>query len=126
MGAVDVLKSRTAKKAIQDRFVERTLESGARNIIEDQKRIESRYNVARNIPEISRRRYQVSGNTLQVHHPIRQRFIDMRRVKGKRQKPIRIHNRPIYTGFNRMISQLVSGFTEDIKNLIANDYKIQM
>ena len=91
-----------------------------------QDKVISRYNVRKMIPEITRRRISVSGNRLTVTHPIRQRFIDMKTIRGQRQRAVQLHNKILYTHFNSIVGRLAYGFTEDVKNLIAKDLKIHL
>lgn len=124
MGALEVLKSRNNTKAIEAKFTQRILESEARTVLNEQKRIASRYRVSRDIPEINRSTYQVATNKLTYVHPIRQRFIDMKRIKGERQTPVPIHNKVLFSSFNRLVRSMAFGLTDDIKELISAEFKI--
>ncbi|UOY07705.1 hypothetical protein L0P88_03940 [Muricauda sp. SCSIO 64092] len=126
MAATDVLKERTAKKFIEQKYIDRVLRYQGEEMLRQQDRVISRYGVRKTIPEISRRRISVSNSKLTGVHPIRQRFIDMKTIRGQRQKAVHIHNKIIYSGFNAIVGRLAFGLTQDVKNLIANDYKIQM
>ena len=124
MGALDVLKSRNNVKAIEAKFTQRMLEAEAETVIAEQRRVVNRYKVEREIPEILRTRYQVTTNKLVFIHPIRQRFIDMKRIKGERQKSVPIHNKVLYSSFNRLVSSMAFGLTDDIREMLSSEFKI--
>lgn len=126
MAATQVLADRNNKKIVEQKFIDRMLKEEAHEIFRAQDRIISRHNVTKMVPEITRRRFSVSNNRLTVTHPIRQRFIDMKNIRGQRQRSIQIHNKIVYGHFNNIIKKLAFGFTEDVKNMIAQEHKIQL
>lgn len=126
MAATDVLKARTSKKIIEQKYIDRVLKDEGSRIIQEQDRVISRHGVRKKVPEITRRRFSVTNSRLEMIHPIRQRFIDMKTIRGQRQKAIEIHNKIIYGGFNSVVRRLAFGFTEDIKKMIANEYNIHI
>jgi hypothetical protein len=50
----------------------------------------------------------------------------MKRIKGKGQKPVPVHNKIIWGHFNNIIFKLAYGFTEDVKQSIARNYQIEL
>lgn len=126
MAAIDILQQRNAKKIVEQKYIDRVLATEARNMFREQNKVAARFNVRSKVPEINRRRFTVSGGRLVVTHPIRQRFIDMKTIRGQRQRAIQIHNKIVYTHFNYIVNQMAYGFTQDVQNLIAQDLKIQL
>lgn len=124
MGAAETLKSRNNTKIIEQKYIERVLREESTNILRAQDRVISRHNISSKTPEISRRRFRVTGTSAEFVHPLRQRFIDMKYRKGVKQKTVPIHNKVIYNHFNKIVRRMALGFTEDIKNEIANTYNI--
>lgn len=100
------------------------LQAEAETVTVEQRRVINRFKVERDIPEILRTTYQVSTNKLTFIHPIRQRFIDMKRIKGERQKNIPIHNKILYASFNRLVTSMAFGLTDDIKEMLSSEFKI--
>lgn len=126
MAATDVLSSRSDQDHIGKKFIDRVLKDEGHEMIRAQDKVISRHNVRKIVPEISRRRISVSNNKLVFVHPIRQRFIDMKSIRGQRQKAIQLHNKILYSRFNSIVGKLAYGFTEDMRNLIAQDQKIHL
>lgn len=126
MTATEVLKSRNNKKFIEEKYIERVLKDESTEIFRAQERVISRFNVTKSIPEITQRKFSVIGTRMEFTHPIRQRFIDMRRIRGGRQRPVPIHNKVIYNHFNGIINKLAYGFIDAIKEAIGNEYNIQL
>jgi hypothetical protein len=126
MAATDVLGSRSEKKYIEQKYIDRVLMDEGQNMLRAQDKVISRYNVKKLIPEITRRRISVSSGRLTLTHPIRERFIDMKTIRGQRQKAIQLHNKVLYRHFNSIVGRLAYGFTEDVRNLIAKDQKIHL
>ena len=111
---------------IEQKYIDRVLKEESSNIMKAQDRIIGRYNIRQQVPEIGRRRYTVSNGKAEFTHPIRQRFIDMKYRKGVKQKTIPIHNKIVYGHFSHIVNKLAFGFTQEIKELIANEYNIEM
>lgn len=118
------LSNRSNKRIIEKKFIEQVLSKEANNMRLAQDEI---FN-SRNIPDVIRsaRSFFVSGNKLTHKHDIRQRFDDMKRVRFRSQKPTKAHNKVIWGHFNTIIFKLAYGFTEDVKNEIANNYNIEL
>lgn len=126
MPALQTLKSRNSANFIQGKYIDRVLKEESLNILRAQDRVISRYGVRQKIQEIGKRRFTISNGTAIFEHPIRERFIDMKYRAGTKQKPVPIHNKVIYAGFNRMVGQLAFGLTQDVKDLIANEYNVEL
>ncbi len=126
MSAISTLGARNNFRIIEQKYIERVLREESTNIMEAQDRLISRHRLTRKIPEITRRRFTVSANRAEFVHPLRQRFIDMRRSRGIKGRSIPIHNKIIYGHFNDVIGRIAYGFTQDIVNEIANEYQIQL
>lgn len=126
MSALTELQSRNNKRIIEQKYIDRVLREEADNIFAAQDRLISRHNLTSKIPEINRRRFTVKTNVLEVVHPLRERFIDMRRTRGIKGRTVPLHNKVIFGHFNNIVYRIAFGFTEDIKNEIANHYQIQL
>jgi hypothetical protein len=111
---------------IKDTYIQHVLQQSAKDIIVAQDRVLSAANPKNKNNIIASRRYSVSGTTLDFAHAMSQRFIDMRRISGAKKKAIPVHNKVIYKEFSNIIAQLKFGLTDDVKNLIANQYNINM
>ncbi|UOB16571.1 hypothetical protein [Abyssalbus ytuae] len=126
MSAIETLKSRNNLKVLEQKYIERVLKDESTEINRAQERLISRFNVKKYVPEITQRKFRVVGTRLESTHPIRERFIDMRRTSGVRQRPIPLHNKVIYGHFNNIINKLAYGLTEEIKQTIGQEYNIQL
>ena len=107
------------------KFIERVLNDEAKNIVAAQNKVLNARNSNSKNLIISSRTYQVSQGSLEFTHAMQQRFIDMKRLGGRKKKPVQVHNKILYAHFNNIIASLKFGFTDDVKNLIANEYNIQ-
>ena len=126
MSASNLLQQRASKRIIEDKYIEQVLHEEAKNIESAQDQVfndfkENGYGTIK-----STRVFQVANNTLTHRHLIRQRFIDMKRIKGKGQKPIPVHNKIIWGHLNNIVFKLAYGFTKDVKNAIVKDYQIEI
>ena len=126
MRAVENLNSINNANRIEQKYIDRVLHEEATNIMQAQDRVISRYNVARHVPEITRRRFTVSTGKVTFTHPLRQRFIDMKYRRGVKQDVTPIHNKIIYSHFNKIVRRMAYGFSEDVRELIANEHNIQL
>lgn len=122
--ATDILKERKNIDVIKQKFIHSVLIEEAINIEESQDRVINNYSVSNVIKES--RTFAVTNNSISHRHSIRQRFIDMRRIRKGKQKPIPIHNKIIWGHLNSIIFKLAYGFTEDIKNTISKQYNIEL
>lgn len=116
----------TAKtKIITDHYLREVLQDAAEDIFEDQSRVIT--NSTGSYEDLlSARTYSISSGTLTLSHSIRERFVDMNRIRGVKQASIQVHNKIIWTQFNVIIRRLKFGFVEDIKNAIVAKYRIEI
>ncbi|WP_422105592.1 hypothetical protein [Winogradskyella sp.] len=116
----------SGRNLITNIYIQRVLGQSAKDIIEAQNRVLSSANPKEKKNIIASRRYVVSGTQLNFTHSKQQRFIDMRRVAGRKRKSIPLHNKVIYKEFSNIIAQIKFGLTEDVQYLIANEYNLHM
>ncbi|TXE18632.1 hypothetical protein ES692_06195 [Psychroserpens burtonensis] len=127
MNVIGKGSSGNSNSIIEQKYIERVLSREAASIIEDQNRVLARFNPSGKQSIISKRRYTIKGSTnLEFTHAMSQRFIDMRRLRGQKKTPIPIHNKIIYTHFNNIINQMAFGLTDDIRQMIAKEYNIEL
>ncbi|NQY31276.1 MAG: hypothetical protein HRT69_17640 [Flavobacteriaceae bacterium] len=124
MSGVEVLKSRSNKKIIEQRYIDRVLQESATDIFRAQDKAIARFSGSGLDDIKANRSFKVTTNNIEFTHSLRQRFVDMRRVRGVKQKAVQLHNKVIYTHFNGIIRKLAYGFTQDIKNEIAQELNI--
>ena len=126
MEAVNNANSLSGNNIITQKFIERVLGDEAKNIVEAQNRVLSSKNPKSKDLIISSRTYQVSQGSLEFTHAKQQRFIDMKRLGGRKKKAVPVHNKPLFGHFNNIIAELKFGFTDSVQSLIANEYNINM
>lgn len=74
----------------------------------------------------SSRSFNVSNETMTHRHNIQQRFIDMKRTRYGRQKPIKVHNTNLYRHFNNIIFRVKTNLTDAVRAQIAKENNIQI
>lgn len=127
MNVIGNSQAANANNIIEQKYIERILNKEAKSIIASQNRILAKYNPAQKDHIISKRRFTVKGsNNLEFVHAMSQRFIDMKRLRGAKKKAIPVHNQIIYTHFNNIINQLAFGLTDDIRQMIAKEYNLEI
>jgi hypothetical protein len=114
--AVNLLKSRAGQKKIRDAYISKNLDAMASEWLEAQKDILQGTEYA---DLLNRGSFTVNASELKHSHSKTQRFIDMKRIYGRKQKPLKVHNTQLYITMNRLIFRLRYGFTEMVKNEIA-------
>jgi len=114
--AVALLKSRSGQKKIRDAYITRNLEAMADEWLDVQKELIAGTDYADLTNAGS---FTVQGSTLIHTQSETQRFIDMKRIYGRKQKPIKVHNTQLFITMNRLIFRLRYGFTEMVKQEIA-------
>ncbi len=109
-------------------FITRVLKDTAKDIISSQDKAFSRLRNVENIAQIrSARKIKVSGVKLQFTHSIRQRFIDMKRIRGQHQKSGLVHNKVLFPSLmGSMVAELAFGFTEQVKKELSIEHNIQL
>ncbi len=124
MNAVQTLQSRNSFK-IEDIYVNQILTETGEDIFTEQARV-----AAGQLEDLSDiiggSSFAVSNGELSIKHILRQRLIDIKRPNLIRQKPIRIHNTLVYAAFNRLAGKVRFGYTNAAKNIIAQEYNIEI
>lgn len=124
MSASKTLANRSNKRIIEQKYIQQVLTEEGKNIEQAQDDVFNN----RNIPDLIRssRSFTVQDTTLTHKHDIRQRFDDMKRVRFRKQKSTGAHNKIIWGHLNNIVFRLAYGFTQDAKNLIANQYNLEL
>lgn len=115
-----------ANNIIEQKYIQSVLNQEAESIFTEQKLVVDRSGTSTKDIILQKRRFAVTGTTLEVEHAIVQRFIDMKYISGHKRKAIPVHNKVIYNHFNSIINQLAFGFTDSVRALIAQEHKIQI
>lgn len=112
---------------IERAFVERILKEEGENIARAQDRVlsQSLNNEKMNFVRYSRT-YQVSNMTLKHGHHIQQRFIDMKRTRVGKQKPIQVHNSIIYGHWNNIIFRSKVELTKALRAQMALQLNLEV
>lgn len=121
-----VTNNYSGNNLIKEKYIQRVLKQEATNIVQAQNRVASRYNLSGDNALKQKRSFTVTGTKMEMTHAKHQRFIDMKRLRGRKQKPVPIHNKVIYGHFNNIINKLAYGLTQDVVNLIAQEHKIEL
>lgn len=124
MNGISVLKSRDSKSPIVSAFITHVLEDEVSRLEQDQTRVFNNSN-DRIIDHVKNNRsYTVAGNKIIHSHAIQQRFIDMKRVGGRPQKPVKGHNQPIYNHWNSILFRLRYEMIGYLAQTLPQDIKI--
>jgi hypothetical protein len=112
---------------IEKAFVENILKEEADNIFRAQDRVLSK---AGNSEKIKLTRYSrsftVSNMTLSITHNIQERFIDMKRTRYGKQKPIAVHNTIIYGHWNNIIFRSKVELTNTLRAQMAVQLNLEI
>ena len=127
MNGTSPLQSRSHNNDLIERaFIKKILKEEAGNISQAQERVLNR---APNEPRIdlvkSSRSFVVSDDQIKHTHNIQQRFIDMKRTRYGKQKPVKVHNSIIYGHLNNIIYKISYNLTEALKSQIAGQLNIE-
>lgn len=57
---------------------------------------------------------RASSDRLVFEHPIYERYLDMKRISGKKRKSRKIHNRYVFGAFSSIAERLMYGFTDEV------------
>lgn len=57
---------------------------------------------------------RASSDRLVFEHPIYERYLDMKRMSGKKRKSRKIHNRYVFGAFSSIAERLMYGFTDEV------------
>lgn len=128
MSGIQTLQARSNNNDLISRaFIEKTLKN---NIQSWRKAQDRALASAPDGPKIDlvkySRNFAVSGDTLTHKHNIQQRFIDMRRTRYGKQKPVQIHNSTLYKTFNNILFELRFGLTNAVRAQIAKEQNIEL
>ena len=105
---------------IRERFIQDTLETEGRKMLELQTRQIERVTHSRT-GNLRRNRYiKVTPDKLTLTHPEYERFLDMKKKSGagRRKKRRKIHNRYIFGAYASIAERLMYGFTEEVAALL--------
>ena len=128
MNGTSPLQSRSHNNGLIEReFIKRILQEEADSMSRAQQR------VLQNAPEGTRldlikssRSFSVSDNKLEHKHNIQQRFIDMKRTRYGKQKPVKVHNSILYSHFNTVMYRLSSNLTNALRSQIAQQLNLEL
>lgn len=128
MNGTSPLQSRSHNNDLIEReFIKRILQEEADNISEAQVRVLSN---APDEPRVdlvkSSRSFSVSDNQIKHRHNIQQRFIDMKRTRYGKQKPVKVHNSVIFGHYNKIIFRLSTNLTAALRNQISNQLNLEV
>ena len=112
------------KLIVERRYIDNVLREELQNIEQAQNRQFTNFGFKSEAIR-SRRTFIVSNNIGEFTHLISQRFIDMKRLRGKTKKSYPIHNSIIMGHFSNIINKLHFGLTQDVRNSIANQLNIE-
>lgn len=125
MSAIAQLQNNSSANIIKDFYIRQVLEEAGDEIFDQQSRVLGNAN-SEYQDLLNNRSYSISSGTLTLTHSLRERFVDMKRVRGKSQKSLRVHNQIIWSQFNVIVGKLRNGFTSDIRSAIAMQLNIDL
>lgn len=102
--------------ATVDRFISDTLRDAGERLLTRQGAEISAKVKSRSGRLMNTRRVAVIGSTLSFTHTAYERFLDMKRLAGKKTKRKRIHNRFVYGTYASVADRLMNGFFDDALN----------
>ena len=128
MNGTQTLQSRSHNNDLIERaFVEKILRQEGENIARAQDRVLSK---ALNNEKINFVRYsrtfQVSDMTLRHEHHIQQRFVDMKRTRYGKQKPVKVHNSIIFGHWNNIIFRSKVELTKALRSQMALQLNLEV
>lgn len=112
---------------IERSFVENILKEEGESIARAQDRVFSQESSNQKIAFARySRTFTVSNMTLQHNHHIQQRFIDMKRTRYGKQKPIKVHNSILYGHWNNIIFRSKVELTNSLRRQMAIQLKLEV
>lgn len=128
MNGTQTLQSRSHNNDLIERaFVERILKKEGENIAAAQDRALGKALEDKRIDMIRySRTFSVSDNTLRHSHNIQQRFIDMKRTRFGKQKPVKVHNSIVFGHYNNIVFRLKTNLTEAIQAQLSKQLNIEL
>jgi len=121
--ASNKLQSRN-KSIIERRYIDNVLRDELENIEQSQNRLFGNFGFQSQDIR-SKRSFIVTNNIGEFTYLMKERFIDMKRLRGKTKKSYPIHNSVIMSHFSNIINKFHFGLTQDVRNSIANDLNIE-
>ena len=128
MNGTSPLQSRSHNNDLIERaFIDKILKAEGENIAAAQDRVLNNALKDKRIDMVRySRTFSVSDNTLHHSHNIQQRFIDMKRTRYGKQKPVKVHNSIIFGHFNNIVFRLKVNLTEELRAQIAQQLNIEV
>ena len=122
MNAKDIFRDRTARNVQERIYTTEVLLDEGKKIYDAQTNAINHFAFIKNGDLLKRRNYKVSRGALTMTFPIQMRFIDMKRVKNKRQKSAKVYNTIVMGHFNNIARRLKYGFSEAIRAKYTGDF----
>jgi len=122
MNAKQTFQSRTARKVQERIYTAEVLAEEGKNIYNAQTKAINHFAFIKNGDLLKQRNYRVSKSTLTLNFPIQMRFVDMKKIRGKRQKSARVYNSIVMGHYNNIARKLRFGFTEAVRAKYTGDF----
>ena len=128
MNGISTLQSRSHNNDLIERaFIQKILQEEADNMDAAMKRVSMDGLSDKKIDLIRySRKFQVTDTTLKHTHNIQQRFVDMKRTRYGKQKPVKVHNSILFSHFNTIVFRLKTNLTEQLQSQIANQLNLEL
>lgn len=127
MDGIQTLKSRSNNDIIHQRRVTKIMEEEADEMGRAQERVLNQQPDGPKIDFIeSTRSFTVSNMTIHHEHHIQQRFIDMKRTRFGKQKPVLLHNTIIYRYWNIIIFRAKYEIVDALKKQVSTQLKLEV
>lgn len=124
MSAVQKLQNSNPANFIAQKYIDQVLQETAQEIYERQERVAADSTV--DVDDILRtRKYHVTPGQLSLSHNIEMRFLDMK-PRWKNLRQVKLYNSQIWGEFNILAGKIAYGFTENIRQTIAQRYNIDI
>ncbi|WP_336092470.1 hypothetical protein [Leeuwenhoekiella sp. CH_XMU1409-2] len=124
MSAVQKLQNSNPANFIVQKYIDQVLQETAQEIYERQERVAADSTV--DVDDILRtRKYHVTPGQLSLSHNIEMRFLDMK-PRWKNLRQVQLYNSQIWGEFNILAGKIAYGFTETIRQTIAQRYNIDI
>lgn len=101
-----------------DRFIQDTLSKEGQRMFERQTAEISAKTGRRSGNLLTGRHVSVADSMLTLVHPDYERFLDMRRLGGRKHKRNRIHNRFVYSAYERIADRLMNGYKDYLAEMV--------
>ncbi|WP_196890358.1 hypothetical protein [Aureivirga marina] len=117
------LKDRN-KSILERRFIQKTLSDQKSEIVQRQNRAASISDFPQKREILSSRNISTNSYKLTYRHLLVERFVDMKRLQGRKAINVPIHNRPLLLAYNDIFKNLKYGFTDEIKANLSQTFQI--